>query len=89
MNTIYKYPVAIGSFGLDLPKDAEVLTVQVQQGKPMMWVLQNTNKSIMTRSFTVCGTGHEVELLPPSYKYIGTFQLKDGYFVGHLFEEAI
>ncbi len=36
MNTIYKYPVAIGSFGLDLPKDAEVLTVQVQQGKPMM-----------------------------------------------------
>ncbi len=89
MNTIYKYPVIIGNFELDLPKDAEVLTIQVQHGEPVMWVLQNTYKSMLTRRFTVCGTGHEVELLPPSFKYIGTFQLKDGYFVGHLFEEAI
>jgi len=88
MITIYKYTVPITNFDLELPKDAEILAVQAQYNEPQMWVLLNTDKSFTVRHFTVCGTGHQVELIG-SHKYIGTFQLHGGSFVGHLFEENL
>lgn len=38
MRTIWKFPV-VSVFQLELPVDAEILSVQVQHERPQMWVL--------------------------------------------------
>lgn len=87
---IYKYPFQVTvEFALNLPKDAKILTVQVQGGIPCIWVLFTKQETQETenRFFRVIGTGYDIEYKPNSLKYIGTFQLENGSFIGHLFEE--
>lgn len=84
---IFKYPVLVtDSFRVSMPSESELLTVQVQRGEPVLWALVNEHcPGVRSRHFTVRGTGHR---FPPdeSTRYIGTFQLEGGDFVGHLFE---
>jgi hypothetical protein len=84
VNTIYKYLITPGYTALMLPLGAKVLTVQVQNGDPFIWVLQDPNEQQARRMFTYFGTGHEV---PSEYAggYIGTF-MQEGTLVWHLFE---
>jgi hypothetical protein len=82
---IYKYPVPVtASFTLDMPRGAEVLTVQVQHGEPVLWALVDVAASLERREFAVHGTGHEMP--EGERRYVGTFQLEGGHFIGHLFE---
>lgn len=85
MKTIYKYPVKItDAFTVDLPVGAEILTVQMQNDEPCMWVLVELEPGIReTRAFRIYGTGHMVN---DKDSYIGTFQQHDGRLVWHLFE---
>ena len=64
-----------------LPKDAQILCVQTQRSVPCLWAVVDESVESVTRTFQIVGTGHEL----PSGKaaYIGTFQLQNGYFVGH------
>lgn len=88
---IWKYEINKGSyFELELPKDAEILTVQAQNNFPMMWALVNQEADKEVRKFATIGTGHEI---PDSInkvlkKYIGTYQIEDGFYVFHVFEFA-
>jgi hypothetical protein len=88
MKTIHKYPVPIDRdyFDLELPEGAEILTVQVQRDQVCLWCTVNTERARQFKhTFRLAGTGHELdndELL----KYIGTFQLNQGWVIGHLFE---
>lgn len=89
MKTIYKYPLpCMDTFFADLPKGAEILTVQVQNGTAAFWAICDLLAEKEFRKFEVVGTGHELRDLNRSAdrKYIGTFQLYGGGFVGHLFE---
>jgi hypothetical protein len=85
---IWKFAVPVErSFKVEMPKDAEVLSVQVQHGAPCMWAMCDPNAKKEERIFHVIGTGHEVGDRPIT-KFIGTFQLEGGAFIGHLFEGA-
>ena len=86
MITIYKYPVQMSAeFQVVLPRGAEFLGVQVQNGEPQMWFRVDTSRDSVKQVFSVVGTGHliapELSCLP----YKGTFQLADGELVFHLF----
>jgi hypothetical protein len=86
--TIWKYPVPLDTpgavFHLKMPVGAEVLTVQLQQGKPTFWALLDPDARMIQRSFRIVGTGWADDDFR-NCRYVGTWQ-KDTY-VWHLFEE--
>jgi hypothetical protein len=85
MQTVYKYGIPLEDyFDLELPKNAQILTVQVQYEEPYIWALVNNELSTEKRKFRLAGTGHPIR--DKELKYIGSFQLENGRFVGHLFE---
>ncbi len=84
---IRKYPFeVVDSFELELNRRSPVLSVQVQKGVPVMWVPFDTEKQTAMRTFRVFGTGQPIEGDASKLKYVGTFQMQGGDFVGHLFE---
>jgi hypothetical protein len=88
MKTIYKYPIQDGFTVLELPKDAEILTVQTQEGKVFVWVLLNTEQPKVKWKFIIKATGENIEEDLSKANYIGTFQhnrLGGGFLVWHLF----
>lgn len=90
MKTIYKYeiPMAPG-FTLDLPINAEILCVQEDQktGDPCIWAMIDTTAHKAERFFEMFATGHEIHVdMGVERRYIGTVQVENGEFVGHLFE---
>ncbi len=84
MKTIWKYelrPLA----EINMPRGAQVLTVQVQNGIPQIWVFVNADYEFEeVRKFITYGTGHKVPDNPG--RYIGTFQLAEEGLVFHVFE---
>jgi hypothetical protein len=92
MKTIYKYPiVTTDRQTLLLPKDAEILSVQIQGDSPVLYAFINTkNKTKTARVIEIFGTGNPIEEYDTikSLKYIGTYQLQMIGFVGHVFERV-
>lgn len=88
MLTVYKYPLPIGdAFTIDMPDGAEIITAQVQHGKPCIWAIVNTAAQNVTRTFRLAGTGSDLsDIIPMGRHYIGTFQLLSGGLVFHLWE---
>jgi hypothetical protein len=83
---ILKYDVLIeDTFYIYLPKRHEVLAVQMQHGKPYMWVEVDETTEKEKCRFHIIGTGNPYED-EKHYLYIGTFQMYDGELVWHLFE---
>lgn len=88
LETIWKTVLPVqDDIELELPKDAKILTVQVQHGDPCLWYACDPNNEKVTRVFRLAGTGHAITN-GGELEYIGTFQLAGGAFVGHLFERA-
>lgn len=84
MKQIWKYEMtAFDDHFIEMPIGAKFLSIQTQDGKPVMWFLVNPAISKEFRRFRVVGTGHELNL-HSSDEYLGTFQI--GAFVGHLFK---
>lgn len=70
-----------------MPKGAEILCVQLQHGKPCIWVKVDSNAEIETRIFQIHPTGQEMG--SGSFKYVGTYQVGEeigSSFVWHVFE---
>lgn len=92
MRTIWKYELAVEDrIELEMPRGAELLTVQTQAGRPRLWALVDPIEPHETRRFRLYGTGHAVSDPPrtttePSQVYVGTFQVFQGEGVFHLFE---
>lgn len=83
---ILKYPLSdCGEQVIWMPVGAKILTVQVQREVPCIWALaDDTTGREEARIIRILGTGHEV---PPAVGlYIGSYQLFNGSFVGHVFE---
>lgn len=92
MKTIYKYALKhdlTGITAIDLPKGAQVLSVQMQNFQPHLWVLIDPNEEEKeTRVFVIYGTGKP--LGDNLGVYIGTYQqnVHDVInLVWHLFEQ--
>lgn len=84
--TIWKFPIPVADdFEAEMPKGARILTVQTQAGEPVVWAIVSPDAPKVSRWFHVRGTGHPaagVEAMP----YVGTFQLRGGALVFHLFD---
>jgi hypothetical protein len=83
MITIYKYEIPVtDEFEIELPENATVLCVQIQNGKPYIWVHLFDGGKKEKVKFKIFGTGHELPIAD-DYEYVGTFQVPP--YVWHLF----
>lgn len=82
---VLKYPIEIAdTFELRMAPGTRVVHVAAQNGRPFMWAIVPAGDATQERrTFHLRGTGHGVEV---GLSYLGTFQLHDGEFIGHLFE---
>lgn len=89
---IHKYVIdRIGQNDIEMPINAEILSVQVQMDKIVLWAMHTTlekevEPSTETRTILVYGTG-QTFTIPTDYEvvYIETIQAYGG-FVWHVFE---
>lgn len=82
---IYKYPVHISdAFSVPMPRGAVVLSVATQDDCPQMWARVDPAQPMSPRRFHVAGTGHP--LTGVEGRFIGTFLMRGGALVFHLFE---
>lgn len=86
VKTIWKYPIGTET-EIEMPEFAQVLSVQVQNGEPFIWVLVNPDLARTMRRFVTYGTGHQLPSNPGMY--LGTFQLSQLGLVFHLFEVLV
>lgn len=87
MNVIYKYPIETkDEFTIELPRNAKLLTVQIQHHLACLWVLLDKDAEKTNRKFALIGTGNPVPYDIEDVEYINTFQLYNGDLVFHLFE---
>lgn len=86
MRTIWKFPLAVEDFQkIEMPKGAEVLTVQTQNESLCIWAILNPSANTTElRGFWVLGTGNPVVHEDHIGRYVGTAQLRG--FVWHVFE---
>lgn len=85
MNQVWKYNINPDDYtSLEIPKDANVLSVGEQFGNVCIWVMVDPSKNKETRKFRLAGTGHPINELYLSF--VGTVQLDGGSMVFHLFE---
>lgn len=89
MQAIWKFPLQCADKNVvEMPRGSQVLCVQNQNEVPCLWALvPDVTPECVTvaRTFTIYGTGHQHELI--SGGYVGTFQLRGGSLVFHVFEE--
>lgn len=85
--SIYKYELRVDDEQIvQLPRGAQVLCVQTQRERPCLWCLVDVDAPIEPRTFRIYGTGHPFDRDPLDTRYIGTFQLRGGQLVFHVFE---
>ena len=80
MKKVFKYELQGKDVILKLPLGAEILNVQLQNDRPVLWALVDPN-NVEVDSICIVGTGWDVE---DNMKYINTYM--EGYFVWHVFE---
>jgi hypothetical protein len=84
---VFKYSFEINDvITLDLPKDSEILSAQIQNGIPCMWVLVEEKAPLKKRTFKLFNTGVQIKE-PGMLDYVATIQ--NGAIVFHIFEELI
>lgn len=83
---IWKFNLSVQSnFEIEMPKGAEIISVQSQNGSGVMWAICDTSAEKETRTFGIYGTGHNMPA--DGLKYVGTYQEAGGALVWHLFEK--
>ena len=88
MLVIHKYAIPLNAnFSLLLPEGTEILHLDSQYGKPVMWVLSRPTNPDKIRKFLVRGTGHTIDRGYDELEFLGTIKLEEETFILHLFEE--
>jgi hypothetical protein len=84
VKTIYKYTLAhVPQQDLPMPKDAEILSAQMQGRHICIWAMVEPQNDPAPRTIAVYGTGMFIEGEPG--KHIATIQ-DNGSFVWHVYE---
>jgi len=84
METIWKYELEITDRqSIEMPEFCELLSVQVQNGVPCLWVKVNTDIPENLVTIVIYGTGHPIKEV--GLKFIDTFQV--GELVFHVFRQ--
>lgn len=90
MNAIWKFPFEItDDFEIEMPEEAKLLTVATQGDVPCLWAMVDPEAPKEMRKFYLAGTGHPLhnEYMNDN-SYVGSFQMKGGALVFHLFCEV-
>jgi Na+-transporting NADH:ubiquinone oxidoreductase subunit NqrF len=58
---IYKYPIDINSDAISMPGGAKILSVQAQDGKPMVWAAVKDGATTIKCKMKIVPTGGDVE----------------------------
>ena len=89
MRTIWKYPITDSPYQkIEMPLNAEILCVQLQDNIPTLWALvetENPKKSFYV--FTYYTGDYWINEKGKYRKYIGTYQLTG--LVHHVFIETV
>ncbi len=88
MTTIWKYPLQVtDQQEVRLPRHAQILTCQMQEGIPTLWALVDPEEDKVRAVFYMVGTGN---LIPEGgvsgVSYINSVQ--QGMFVWHIFRQG-
>ena len=67
-----------------IPIGADLLGVQVQDNRPVLYALVDQTADNIDVEFVTLGTGHLYDHNPPM-TYVGTYIINDGSFAGHVF----
>lgn len=90
MKSIWKFNLKIDDDiqTILMPKGADILTADLQHGKPTIWAEVNPEAEKESRRFWILGTGQNIPKSIFERQYIGTFQIVGsvGSLVGHVFE---
>lgn len=88
MKTIWKFPLeAIDRQYVEMPEWAKILCVKTQKGQPCLWAEVDPSNQPQKVLIETYGTGHPMtEDMGISRRYIGSYMLYDGDFVGHVYE---
>jgi hypothetical protein len=87
MARVYKYPLKPEDVQvLEMPKDAKVLDIQVQQGIPCIWAIVDPDAPMEIVKLYTYGTGHNI-LNVDKLLYLGTYQILGGEIVFHVFRD--
>lgn len=86
MKTVFKYPVNISGQvqAFSMPEGAQLLSLQLQRGRPTLWALVDPAAPMGMRRFVFVGTGDNA--VGAGMEYVETLQFNDGNLVLHLFE---
>lgn len=94
MRQIWKYliPCELNELGIgysektevEMPGGAEIISVQTQGNRPMVWAIVDPSKPIEKRRVFMIATGKPMP--EEARKFIGTLQLNDGNLIFHFFE---
>ena len=83
---IFKWTLRIDGWQeIEMPIGSQILSMQIQNENPQLWVLADENNATEKRSFITCGTGQEIPV--DVVDYIGSYQIKNGSLVFHVFEQ--
>lgn len=95
MKRIYKYPLVVDDVqDIKMAQGASVLCVQAQGETPCVWALVGHNSkmdgpSTVRRRFRTYGTGHPMDDAETFPHYVGTYQLRGGALVFHVFTDRV
>ena len=85
MAVVYKYPLVVTDRQLvTMPKEAKLMSVQVQNGTPCLWALVNPENPTEEVPILLYGTGHKIPDTE-NIAYIGTIQMPKYGLVLHAF----
>ena len=88
-STIWKYVLKVTDVqDIEIPHGSILLSVQTQNGDPCLWVLvYDTEAEKEVIRLRTIGTGHNITADDFNPKdFLGTYQLSNGAFVGHVFQ---
>ena len=86
--TIWKFPLEVADEQMvEMPKNAEILSVQNQKGKAVLYAMVATSNETEKRCIITLGTGHT---MPEGFRlvYIGSVSFYDGKIIFHYFEKT-
>lgn len=89
---IFKYDIVIGEMTIQLHKDAKILTIQLEDNEPKLWVMSPVDDAgeLIGRQFLCIDTGDLIHQQDEEvFNYIGTYQSNNERRVMHLFEITI
>jgi hypothetical protein len=86
MKKIYKYELEIKDCQtIILPFDYEILSVQSQNNKLVLWAMVYPDNSLQQVTFNIVGTGNPIATDTQNWLYLASVQMFNG-LVWHVFE---